>query len=97
MIDAAAAVAAAMPDESRPPRKRRRRRRGQRVEGAAETAQGTNGNGHAHADGKPAAPHKRPQAAARTNEASAESQPSLLSRIGARLRKLVTRAPHSQH
>jgi len=68
------------------------------VEGAPETAQGANGNGHAHAqDGKPAMPHKRPQAAARTNEDSAESQPSLLSRIGARLRKLVTRAPQSQH
>ncbi|MBP6797706.1 MAG: ATP-dependent RNA helicase RhlB [Luteimonas sp.] len=100
VIDAAAAVAAAMPDESRPPRKRRRRRRGQRVEGA-ETAQGTqstNGNGHVRPqDGKPAASHKRPQAAARPGEGPAESQPSLLSRIGARLRKLVTRAPQSQH
>ncbi len=94
VIDAAAAVAAAMPDESRPPRKRRRRRRGQRIEGAPETAANSNGQSHGHEGRSAPATHKP---APRAAEASAESQPSLLTRIGARLRKLVTRAPHSQH
>ena len=95
VIDAAAAVAAAMPDESRPPRKRRRRRRGQRIEGAPETAVNGNGQSHGH-EGRPASAttHK---SAPRAAEAPAGSPPTLLSRIGARLRKLVTRAPHSQH
>jgi len=97
-VDAAAAVAAAMPDDSRPPRKRRRRRRGQRVEGAAETT--VNGNGQTgQRQGQPreargAAPQRAPKHAAETVAAEA---PSLLSRIGARLRKLVMRAPQNQH
>jgi len=100
VIDAAGAVAAAMPDESRPPRKRRRRRRGQRVEGAPEVA--TNGNGHGEGRGQPreakaAAKSPRAQAAPRSSDGPAASESSLLSRIGARLRKLVTRAPQSQH
>jgi len=100
VIDAAGAVAAAMPDESRPPRKRRRRRRGQRVEGAPEAA--TNGNGHGEGRGQPreakaAAKPPRAQAGPRGSDGPAASESSLLSRIGARLRKLVTRAPQSQH
>ena len=90
VIDAAGAVAAAMPDESRPPRKRRRRRRGQRVEGGPEVAAERNGQSPAR-EGKPAAHKPAPASAA------ASAEPSLLSRIGARLRKLVKRAPHSQH
>ncbi|HRN62710.1 MAG TPA: hypothetical protein PLF73_09660, partial [Luteimonas sp.] len=100
VIDAEGAVAAAMQDESRPPRKRRRRRRGQRVEGAPEAA--TNGNGHGEGRGQPreakgAAKPPRAQAAPRSSDAPAAPESSLLSRIGARLRKLVTRAPQSQH
>ncbi|TWT22596.1 ATP-dependent RNA helicase RhlB [Luteimonas marina] len=100
VVDAAGAVAAATPDESRPPRKRRRRRRGQRVEGAPEVA--ANGNGHGEGRGQPreakaAAKPPRAQAAPRGGDAPAASESSLLSRIGARLRKLVTRAPQSQH
>ncbi|MDH5835188.1 ATP-dependent RNA helicase RhlB [Luteimonas kalidii] len=108
VIDAAGAVAAAMPDESRPPRKRRRRRRGQRVEGAADTgqdsAQQTGGQGaratatreprKASAPRSQRAPRDGAPASASTG---GSSEPSLLSRLGARLRKLVTRAPHSQH
>ncbi|MGJ4802810.1 ATP-dependent RNA helicase RhlB [Luteimonas sp. SDU82] len=97
VIDAAGAVAAATPDASRPPRKRRRRRGGKRVEGA-EAAMGSP-RGQAES-GQPrpreprAAPAPQAQAATRAADAAA---PSLISRIGARLRKLVTRAPQSQH
>jgi len=99
VIDAAGAVAAAMPDESRPPRKRRRRRGGKRVAGAAEdTANNGNGQGN-QAQGRPreARPAPRPQSGPRPADAPGAQVPSLISRIGARLRKLVTRAPHSQH
>ncbi|MDH5831625.1 ATP-dependent RNA helicase RhlB [Luteimonas sp. M1R5S18] len=109
VIDAAGAVAAAMPDESRPPRKRRRRRRGKRVEGAAEpgqeTAQAVGGQGSREGATReprkssvPRAPRaSRDGAAPVSAPARTSGEPSLLSRIGARLRKLVTRAPHSQH
>ncbi|NLW97910.1 MAG: ATP-dependent RNA helicase RhlB [Xanthomonadaceae bacterium] len=96
VIDAAAAVAAAMPDESRPPRKRRRRRRGKRIDGAEAAA---HGSGQTR-DGKPAPERERARqkpAPQRPAEAPAGRAPSLLSRIGARLRKLVTRAPQGQH
>ena len=95
-VDAAGAVAAAMPDESRPPRKRRRRRRGKRIDGADAAA---NGGSQARegvqspAQGAPA----RQKPAARPAEAAKERSPSLISRIGARLRRLVGRAPQGQH
>ncbi|TYT26074.1 ATP-dependent RNA helicase RhlB [Luteimonas viscosa] len=100
VIDAAGAVAAATPDESRPPRKRRKRRRGKRIEGAPETA--ANGSGHGREAAQPreakAASQPRTQRAPRAAQApAATGETSLLSRIGARLRKLVTRAPQSQH
>ncbi|MGY1519107.1 ATP-dependent RNA helicase RhlB [Luteimonas sp. A482] len=100
VIDVAATVAAAMPDESRPPRKRRRRRGGKRLAGAEDTA--TNGNGQDN-PGQPKArearpaPAARPQSGSRQADASTAQEPSLFSRIGTRLRKLVTRAPHNQH
>ena len=106
VVDAAAAVAAAMPDESRPPRKRRRRRRGRKVEGAPESA--LSGNGAQEGRGQEgrgprppreakAAPLPSRAAQAPRAEMGAGPEPSLLSRIGARLRKLVTRAPQSHH
>ena len=100
VIDAAATVAAAMPDESRAPRKRRRRRGGKRLAGGEDTA--ANGNGQ-DSPGQPRArearpaPAARPQAASRQADVSTAQEPSLFSRIGTRLRKLVTRAPHNQH
>ncbi|WP_298576406.1 ATP-dependent RNA helicase RhlB [uncultured Luteimonas sp.] len=97
-----AAVAAAMPDESRPPRKRRRRRGGKRVDGAENAAANTTANGTQGESGQARAREPRPAPAARQKEsrpsdAASAQAPSLISRIGARLRKLVTRAPHSQH
>jgi ATP-dependent RNA helicase RhlB len=101
VIDAVAAVAAAMPDESRPPRKRRRRRRGKPVDGVESAAAVEGGQGSPE---QPRVRESVPAQAARAQPArqaeagSAQSQsPSLISRLGARLRKLVTRAPHSQH
>ena len=46
-------------------------------------------------EGRPGA--SRGQAQARPADAAAPQSPSLISRLGARLRKLVTRAPQSQH
>ncbi|MHC9086349.1 ATP-dependent RNA helicase RhlB [Luteimonas sp. RIT-PG2_3] len=108
VIDAAGAVAAAMPDESRPPRKRRRRRRGQRVDGVETGSEASAGNGEASArqpqDGprvpREIKPVKPASAGGRATEAAAgnaNAQPGLLSRIGQKLRKLVTRAHSDQH
>ena len=98
VVDAAGAVAAAMPDETRAPRKRRRRRGGKRIEGAPDAAAVGNGQGEA---ATPRAPKgeagARAPKAARAAEPAAASSPSLLSRLGAGLRKLVTRAPRNQH
>ncbi|PBJ81561.1 ATP-dependent RNA helicase RhlB [Lysobacteraceae bacterium NML93-0399] len=96
VVDAAGAVAQAMPDESRPPRKRRRRRGGKKIEGAEGTAAQANevkstetkprGNGGGAAKGpREVRPTQRPAPAAKTEQA-----PSLLSRIGRGLRRLVS-------
>ncbi|KPN17326.1 ATP-dependent RNA helicase RhlB [Xanthomonas sp. Mitacek01] len=96
VVDAAGAVAQAMPDESRPPRKRRRRRGGKKVEGAEGTAPQGNeaksaesrprGNGGNGGKGpREVRPTQRPAPAA-----AAEKAPSLLSRIGRGLRRLVS-------
>ncbi|WP_394003454.1 ATP-dependent RNA helicase RhlB [Luteimonas sp. WGS1318] len=96
VIDAAGAVAAAMPDESRPPRKRRRRRGGKKIEGG-ETATAQT------ADAKPADAAKPARSAAKSgprevrasqrpapSASSQDASPSLLSRIGRGLRRLVS-------
>ena len=95
VIDAAATVAAAMPDESRPPRKRRRRRRGKRVDGAETATNGSQAHEGKPASGEPRAARQKPSS--RPGEPAATQSPSLISRLGARLRKLVTRAPQGQH
>ncbi len=99
VIDAAGAVAAAMPDASRPPRKRRRRRSGQKVEGGESAMTSTETK-----TAEPRAPRApRPPGTApardtpRQNEPrpaavkAPSAEPSLLSRIGKGLRKLVSR------
>ncbi|WP_337243947.1 ATP-dependent RNA helicase RhlB [Luteimonas sp. gir] len=96
VIDAAGAVAQAMPDESRPPRKRRRRRGGKKVEGADATALQTGETksteskprGNGGNDGKGPREVRPTQRLAPT--AAAEKAPSLLSRIGRGLRRLVS-------
>ena len=96
VIDAAGAVAAAMPDESRPPRKRRRRRGGKKIEGgetaatptvdATPGAPATPARTAAKAGPREVRPNQRPAPAAAPKDAS----PSLLSRIGRGLRRLVS-------
>ncbi|WP_119717005.1 ATP-dependent RNA helicase RhlB [Cognatilysobacter tabacisoli] len=100
--DVAAAVAAparaaaptAVPggagDAERAPRKRRRRRGGKRIDGGDAVA----------ATPAPAAPASKPARAPKSAREAAPAggdKPSLLSRIGTGLRKLITRAPNSQH
>ncbi|MBJ7575726.1 ATP-dependent RNA helicase RhlB [Luteimonas sp. MC1828] len=105
------AVASGVPaaEGERAPRKRRRRRGGRRVEGA-DSAEGAAEQGgqaqaqppaHAGAGAKqaPRAPRAKPESqphAARPQPTAAEPA-SLLGRIGLGLKKLVTRAPRSQH
>ncbi|MEF3083501.1 ATP-dependent RNA helicase RhlB [Luteimonas sp. SMYT11W] len=95
VIDAAGSVAQAMPDESRPPRKRRRRRAGKKIEGAegaspqngataaVDTSKKPQGNGGKGP--REVRPTQRPAPAAKPDKA-----PSLLSRIGRGLRRLVS-------
>ena len=100
----AAANPAANPavEGERAPRKRRRRRGGRRIEGAegADTAQAV---GQAAAGGKPSSSAKNApsQSAASKPAASAssanEAKPSLLGRIGRKLKSLVVRPPRNQH
>ncbi|RPD83828.1 ATP-dependent RNA helicase RhlB [Luteimonas sp. 100069] len=94
VIDAAAAVAQATPDESRPPRKPRRRRGGKKVQGAAAPQPGV-----AAAVEAPAKPRGdagkgprevRPTQRPATTTPKADTAPSLLSRIGRGLRRLVS-------
>ncbi|MET0329105.1 MAG: ATP-dependent RNA helicase RhlB, partial [Luteimonas sp.] len=92
VIDAAGTVAKAMPDESRPPRKRRRRRGGKKIEGAegaapqANEAKSTESRprGNGGKGPREVRPTQRPAPAA------VEKTPSLLSRIGRGLRRLVS-------
>ena len=79
---AQAAEPALAADATRPPRKRRRRRGGRKLE-TPETANGQSTVVAPAPAAKPAAP--------------ASASPSLLSRLGLGLKRLVTRAPSSQH
>jgi len=96
--DAAAANPAAAEGE-RAPRKRRRRRGGRKIEGA-EGAQAPAAANAAASTAKPAAAANKPAAAkpaASTPAASGDGKPSLLGRIGRKLKSLVARPPRTQH
>ncbi len=97
---APAAPQAAQPtqDPDRKPRKRRRRRGGKRLDDTGQPVQAPrasqpNPERRPRDAGKPAAPAAAPETAA----APGKTPDSLLARIGSGLRKLVTRAPRSQH
>ena len=101
-----AAGAAAGVEEERAPRKRRRRRGGRRVNGEGQPAQdgqpqvrSEEGGGQPRAPRPPRAPKPKPQPQPQPQPAvpAQEKSPSLFGRIGQGLRKLVTRAPRSQH
>ncbi|MEZ0471365.1 ATP-dependent RNA helicase RhlB [Luteimonas salinilitoris] len=93
--------AASAQGEARPARKPRRRRGGRRVEGGEGGAQAAAPRNGAKAE----APPRKPKPASEFRSASrpavkpaaAPAESSLLSRIGRGLKKLVTRAPNSQH
>ncbi len=107
----AAAPAAAGDDPARPPRKRRRRRRGRSVEGAEANQQNPQQPAEAasRAAASPSGPREikaRPARAAGRSAtqvappaapAAKDKPSSLISRLGSGLRKLVTRAPRTQH
>ncbi len=97
------APAASGAEGERAPRKRRRRRGGRRVNGEGQPAQDGQ-QPPAEAGGQPRAPRPpreprapKPQPAAQPAAPAQEKSSSLLGRIGQGLRKLVTRAPRSQH
>jgi ATP-dependent RNA helicase RhlB len=94
-VAAAAVAPAAASEGERAPRKRRRRRGGKRIEGATDAVQqSTTGT-----SAKSAAPKNatsKPQAKPAAKQ-GAETSASLFSRIGQGLKKLVTRAPRTQH
>ncbi|UOF14593.1 ATP-dependent RNA helicase RhlB [Lysobacter capsici] len=94
--DAAAANPAAAEGE-RAPRKRRRRRGGRRIEGAEGAQAAANA---AAPTAKPVAANKpaaAKPAAASAPAASGDGKPSLLGRIGRKLKSLVARPPRTQH
>ncbi|MCM2335672.1 MAG: ATP-dependent RNA helicase RhlB [Pseudomonas sp.] len=100
-VVAPAAVPATVPgggEAERAPRKRRRRRGGKRIDGGdaapVDAATGTTAARPPRAPKPASKPASRP---AREAAPSAGDKPSLLSRIGTGLRRLITRAPNSQH
>ncbi|MFC3716417.1 ATP-dependent RNA helicase RhlB [Luteimonas soli] len=102
---AAETVNGAPQGEAKPPRKRRRRRGGRRVDGGEAVQQAAGAERQQAAPAKPAGPrHVQAKPARGANKqplpaasASQDKQSSLISRIGRGLKKLVTRAPHTQH
>ncbi|MGV8932893.1 MAG: ATP-dependent RNA helicase RhlB [Luteimonas sp.] len=99
-IEAAAVVAAApatVPgdDAERAPRKRRRRRSGKRIETGADIVQ--HGGEPKPATPAPAKPQQVKATPRIAKPTTAKEAPSLISRIGSGLKKLVTRAPRTQH
>jgi ATP-dependent RNA helicase RhlB len=94
----ASSATAASGDAERAPRKRRRRRGGRRVEnGDASVQQNTGAAAKPQQSKAVAKPASRQPAKATAKPAPQNEPSSLLSRIGQGLRKLVTRAPRSQH
>jgi len=80
-------------DAAKPQRKRRRRRNGRPLEGTQIAA-----TGEPASSTTPRTPREiTPIRATRPAFPPPEAQPSLLARIGQKLRKLVTRAPRGQH
>ncbi|MEI2431995.1 ATP-dependent RNA helicase RhlB [Lysobacter yananisis] len=82
----------------RAPRKRRRRRGGRRIDGAegsANAPQAAQTAQPAAASTPKAVPAHKPAAAAQP--AQPQGQPSLLSRLGRKLKSLVARPPRTQH
>src|SRR5690606_38306069 len=109
---AAAAPVAAGDEPARPPRKRRRRRRGRSIEGGEAGQQqggGQQAGGANGANGAAARPPSGPREikarpvratdkpAAQPASTAKDKSSSLISRIGSGLKKLVTRAPRTQH
>ena len=94
VIDAAGAVAQATPDESRPPRKPRRRRGGKKIEGGAAPQAGVAAPAEAPAkprgDAGKGPREVRPTQRQVTTAPKPDAAPSLLSRIGRGLRRLVS-------
>jgi ATP-dependent RNA helicase RhlB len=93
-IAAVATAAAVATDAERAPRKRRRRRGGRKLEGSEAMPQVQQANPPIHRQ-KPTAQIIATRAPAKPG--AANEAPSLLSRIGHGLRKLVKRAPRTQH
>ncbi|MBX9400715.1 ATP-dependent RNA helicase RhlB [Lysobacter sp. BMK333-48F3] len=96
--EGAAPAAAPAVEGERAPRKRRRRRGGRRIEGAegaAAPAAAAPTGATRPAPAAAAKPAAKPAPAAAA--ASAEGKPSLLGRIGRKLKSLVARPPRSQH
>ncbi len=99
-IEAAAVVvapSATVPgdDAERAPRKRRRRRSGKRIETGADIVQ--HGGEPKPATPLPAKPQQVKATPRIAKPTAAKEAPSLISRIGSGLKKLVTRAPRTQH
>ncbi len=101
---AAAAAGASAPgaESERAPRKRRRRRSGRRVDGDGQQAQEGQQAASSATTVEQARPPRqprspKPQPAGQAAAPAQPAAPSLLGRIGQGLRKLVTRAPRSQH
>lgn len=97
---------AATPEGERKPRKRRRRRGGKRVDGATAASDATTAASQAatpvESAKKPPRPTRETAVATPSSVPAATPTPhapapSLMTRLGTRLRKLVTRAPRSQH
>ncbi|MCC7248844.1 MAG: ATP-dependent RNA helicase RhlB [Lysobacter sp.] len=89
-----AAIAQA-PDSERAPRKRRRRRGGMRIDGGDASAQAV--DQAVRALETPAAVPVGNSAKAGGDAKSSQGKPSLFSRIGHKLKSLVTKPPRSQH
>ncbi|MDN5782169.1 MAG: ATP-dependent RNA helicase RhlB [Luteimonas sp.] len=93
-------------ESARPPRKRRRRRGGRRIDGGeavqqAATPERQDGPakpaGPRHVAAKPVRAANKPAKPTQSGAPPPRERWSLISRIGRGLKKLVTRAPHSQH
>ncbi|MEI2453333.1 ATP-dependent RNA helicase RhlB [Lysobacter firmicutimachus] len=95
--EAAAASAVPAAEGERAPRKRRRRRGGRRIEGAEGAAAPAAAAAPAQGHAPKAAPASAAKPTVAAPAASAEAKPSLLGRIGRKLKSLVARPPRSQH
>ncbi|MBT2775999.1 ATP-dependent RNA helicase RhlB, partial [Lysobacter sp. ISL-54] len=86
----------------RAPRKRRRRHGGRRIEGAeganpAQDAGASAAVAKPSSAGAPRPQSAKPAASKPAAPAAGEAKPSLLGRIGRKLKSLVARPPRTQH